>query len=166
MKTILGYPNYAVTRDGRVYSRSVKRFLVPQPSDKGYLSVILRCKGKAKRLTVSSLVLNAFVGPRPLNKQSRFLDNDRTNNNLDNLCWGTKKEAQANSKQRGTRIDNKGEQNGVAKLTESDVLEIRELYTTGLYSHRAISEEYPVVRETIGSICRRGTWKHICLMVI
>lgn len=41
---------------------------------------------------VHQLVLEAFVGPRPQGLVSRHLDDDPTNNGLNNLRWGTQQE--------------------------------------------------------------------------
>ena len=42
----------------------------------------------ARRL--SQLLLENFVGPRPPGGLARHLDDDRTNDSLENLAWGTK----------------------------------------------------------------------------
>ncbi len=48
-----------------------------------------------------------------------------------------------------------------SKLTEADVIEIRELYSTGLVSHADIALYKGVSRPLITKIIRREVWKHI-----
>lgn len=46
--------------------------------------------GSARCFAVAALVLRAFVGPPPKGMRlSRHLDDDRTNNQVENLAWGT-----------------------------------------------------------------------------
>jgi len=61
----------------------------------------------------------------------------------------------------------KGEQNGSAKLTEEQVLEIRELYKTKQYSQRELARMFDVVQNTISRIVTGKGWKclHCCHIV-
>ena len=54
-----------------------------------------------------------------------------------------------------------GEKSSSAKLTEKEVLEIRELYATGNYTQKELGLKYNVNRCTICDIINRRTWKHI-----
>jgi group I intron endonuclease len=55
----------------------------------------------------------------------------------------------------------RGENNKTAKLTASQVIEIREKYGTGNYSQQQLANEYGVSREQIGRIVRGVDWKHL-----
>lgn len=65
------------------------------------------------------------------------------------------------------RITQLGESNSSAKLTESDVLAIRESYIelqgtfTKSQSKYLLADEYGVKRPTISDIVLHRTWKHI-----
>jgi hypothetical protein len=54
----------------------------------------LRKEGKSFWVPLAALILRAFVGPPPSLSESisRHLDDDRTNNRLGNLAWGTQKD--------------------------------------------------------------------------
>lgn len=65
--------------------------------------------------------------------------------------------ADRNKKGRAAR----GPQNGRAKLTEADVISIRDGYATGLASHRSLAREYGVGHRTIGSVVNKKHWTHI-----
>ncbi len=62
VKTISGYENYAVTKDGRVWSHRHSMFLKPSVISGGYLAVNLCENGKRRMHTIHRLILNAFVG--------------------------------------------------------------------------------------------------------
>jgi hypothetical protein len=55
----------------------------------GYSVVSMRRHGKFKMEFVHLLVLEAFIGPRPEGLQGRHLNDDKSNNRLSNLAWGT-----------------------------------------------------------------------------
>jgi predicted XRE-type DNA-binding protein len=55
----------------------------------------------------------------------------------------------------------KGENNNNAKLTEKQVLEIRELYKSNNYSQIELSKMFNVNPPAIGKIVRFITWKHL-----
>lgn len=53
----------------------------------------------------------------------------------------------------------RGESLGV--LTESEVVEIRDLYATGNYSYGDLSDMFLIGRTTVGKIVRKITWRHV-----
>jgi hypothetical protein len=75
------------------------------------------------------------------------------------LRWATPSENQAERIDHGT--DSRGSGNGRAKLTEADVIEIREVFATGEFSKKEIAAECGVTPSLIGSIIKRKAWTHI-----
>ncbi len=65
------------------------------------------------------------------------------------------------AKGRYSKIGMIGEDNPRAKLSEKQVLEIRDLYTAGEISQREIADRYGVHQTAVGFIVRRVHWKHI-----
>lgn len=55
----------------------------------------------------------------------------------------------------------RGERQWCAKLTESEVREIRMLYNSGSYSQYQLADIYGVYQGRISSITRRKSWKHV-----
>lgn len=92
------YFQYLVSEDGRVFSPKASGDVtlneLSQSLNKfGYLYVRLLIGSKRKNVRVHTIVANAFIGPKPSSKhQIRHLDGSKTNNNVNNLAWGTAKE--------------------------------------------------------------------------
>jgi DNA-binding NarL/FixJ family response regulator len=91
-----------------------------------------------------------------------FPDRTRTNNQLTNLSWATPEVNQGDRVLHGTtyRGDTRGEKSGGSKLTEREVLKIRERLARG-ETQTSIAEKYGVTQTTISFIALRQTWKHI-----
>ena len=88
------------------------RELAQYPNTHGYMRVRAVIDGKRKSLFVHKLVAFLFIGARPsAMHEVRHLDGDRTNNNVTNLAWGTRKENAADRKSHGT---DRGAENGRA----------------------------------------------------
>ncbi len=124
----------------------------------GYLSVHLHNRGHTKIRTVHSLVLEAFIGPRPVGAyECRHLNGDKTDNRLENLAWGTCSENNHDKVQHGT--SNRGERQGLSRLTEELVREIRHL--KGIVGAPSLAARFGVARQTINDVMARRTWNHI-----
>lgn len=104
-RPVVGYEgDYEVSDLGRIWSRPRKgtrgglRKLVTAQAG-GYLVIAL---GHEDRRYVHSLVLEAFVGPRPEGAEIRHLDGDPANARLDNLAYGTSGENKQDQVRHGT----------------------------------------------------------------
>jgi len=163
-KDILGYEgDYQVSNKGRVKS-FVKypegRILKPCNRGNGYLYINLYKNGTKKKHSIHRLVATAFI-KNPENKATvNHLDSNTTNNNLENLEWATHAENTKHGFEFGN-FDNRGERQGNSKLTEKEVLEIRELYSKGNISQKEIAEIYGVSQQNIGYIINRKKWNHV-----
>src|SRR6266545_5079971 len=138
----LGYPGYRVGSDGSVWScrphRSWRdgrwRKLSPvQCGKKRYRSVQFWVNGKKTNLLVHRLVLEAFVGPRPLGMECCHEDDDPDNNRLGNLRWGTPKDNSADARRNGGFRVARGEQHPRAKLSEKDIPVVFRLRAEGWF---------------------------------
>ena len=92
---IKGYDDgYLATRCGQVISlryRKVK-YMKPGVSHHGYLHVNLWKNGKSRSCKIHQLVLEAFGFYRAEGQVCRHLNGEPTDNRLENLKWGTRKE--------------------------------------------------------------------------
>lgn len=153
---------HEVSNMGRVRSPS-KGIMKGGTTPKGYKTV----KINKKTYYVHHLVLIAFVGPCPPGMECRhFPDNNRANNKLENLQWGTPKQNQADRIHNGTnngfikRDTAKGTRNSFAKLTEFVIPFIRNRIAEGC-SDKEIASDYQVHPSTISLIRKRKTWRHV-----
>lgn len=118
---------YSVSNLGRVRSNprldSVGRrvggyLLKPASNKRGTYRCVLRRNGKTIFVPVSRLVAVAFLPGGGDDYQVRHFDGNRANNALSNLFWLHKN-------------DDKGENNGFAKLSSEDVDQIRAMAAEG-----------------------------------
>lgn len=104
---------------------------------------------------VHTLVLEAFVGPRPAGFVTRHLNGNKRDNRLENLVWGSHKENARDRTAHGQAAH--GARNGAAKLTYADVENIRQ--ATGSYGFQArLARDYGVSETTISRIRLGKTW--------
>jgi len=54
-----------------------------------------------------------------------------------------------------------GENNKLAKIKEREVIEIREKFATGKYTHQQLADEYGICRKQAGRIINCIDWKHV-----
>ena len=146
------FPNYEISEEGIVRRIDTKRVL-KQNTKKGthpYKRVHLSHKGVAKYVLVHRLVLSAFVGDCPEGLECLHADDDPTNNCLSNLSWGTRK-------RNHETIDRTGANNGRARLTEADVIFIRNSDA----STKELASQFGTTPKYIQNIKRGIVWKHI-----
>lgn len=112
---VVGYEGlYEVSDVGEVWSlprfdnchtylrRRSGRYLAQTVNSRGYLTVGLSRDGRASTRGVHNLVLEAFVGARPQDAQTRHLNGQQLDNRLTNLAWGTGVENAADKLRHGT----------------------------------------------------------------
>lgn len=176
IKPIPGFPDYLISKNGIVYSVA-KRANRGRPKEPiimslwkcfGYPSVRLQKDGKGYKKFVHRLVLETFIGPCPNRYECRHLDDNKENNNLDNLKWGTRKENRQDMYKNGKGAI--GEKHGMCRLTINKVLKIRRLAKKNLKQfdekrendigsgYRDIAKKFGVSPSAIGHVVRRSTW--------
>jgi hypothetical protein len=92
------------TYNGRhgLTTRSKRGKVLTQHRDTvGYKTVTLSMNAARKKFRVHRLVLEAFVGLRPDGMVCRHLNDDKTNNTLANLTWGSYLENSADAIRNG-----------------------------------------------------------------
>jgi flavin-dependent thymidylate synthase len=89
-RQIPGWPSYEASSEGRVRRLGCEPKRVTVGAN-GYNTVSLRDDGVSAACTVHTLVLRAFVGPRPGGMEARHLNSNRADARLCNLEWASPK---------------------------------------------------------------------------
>lgn len=163
LKSIPNFENYLISKTGKIYSKKRKgtdgRFIKPLLVSNGYLIAQLWKNNIACPKLIHRLVLETFVGPCPDGMECCHNNGIKTDNRLENLRWGTKKE---NYKD---RIKHKGaicgETSSNHKLIERDVRMIVYIWQTGLFTQSEIAAIYNVSQSHISFIITKRQWKHL-----
>ncbi len=134
------------------------RLLSPARKRKGYFQIRL-CMGQDhKWFGVHSLVLMAFVGPKPYGMECAHNNGNPSDNRLDNLRWDTRKGNLSDRERHRTLL--RGERNNFAKLSSDDVRRVLKLHENGILG-KDIADVMRVTPANISSIINRKTWSHI-----
>lgn len=167
MKPIPGFPNYTITKNGRVWSKprqgssTFGMWLNPYKDSHGYFQVSLRKNGKRTDKLVHHLVLEGYGQPRRKRQVTRHLNGNKQDNRIENLAWGTYKENVKDMRKHGQMPNHQGESNGRAKLTEKKVLQIRALYCSPKHNLWDLAHRFNMSLYAIWAIVTRRTWKYI-----
>lgn len=91
MKTISGFPSYAVTSSGKVINIQTGKEKIPKSnkSGRGYLYVDLYNNGMRKRIFIHRLVAEAYLNNEFGKPYVNHIDGDTRNNDVSNLEWCT-----------------------------------------------------------------------------
>lgn len=175
-REIPGYEGrYAASNLGRVKSlkRSIprnggstmiceSRLLAAAPDPAGYPGVWLGYPGR-RTFKVHTLVAAAFLGPCPAGQEVNHKNGDKSDSRLENLEYVTSSQNKYHAFQSGLSKPRgvKGEAHPSARLSEQDVLRIRQLRRVRGTSLAVLATKFGVSVTTISSIVHRETWRHI-----
>jgi HNH endonuclease len=169
---IPGFPGYAASRDGRIWSRREKgsrdasgrltsrlldqwRPLRPH-MHKGYPQVAPCVNGKNVFKPVHQLILLAWVGPCPDGCEACHNNGNRADASLSNLRWDTRAKNHADKRRHGTALT--GIRNPAAKLSDAQIVEIRRRRAAGERA-KDLAQSYgvhPVYMSYISRGLKRG----------
>lgn len=149
-----GYKDYAISRDGAVWSYRRKKWRALAVDKRGYLRLTI-VHDVTKKITTNlahRLVAMAFL-PNPDNKpQVNHKDGDKKNNHSSNLEWSTNLENAKHARENGLMPHN--------KLTEDDVHAICEYISEGM-KLKTLSDKFGYPYHSIKAIRLRRNWTHI-----
>ena len=167
-KSIPEFPGYDVSDHGRVRSYYAVRniggtlewYIAEKPQTilktraghNSYLGLTLtHSSGKRYRRLVHSLVMLAFVGPRPANKMVCHRDDNPANNHLENLRYDT---------HAGNHKDLfRNNPRAWSRFARDEVITIRNRRATG-ESTVAIAADYGIHPSCISKLCRGVTYSN------
>jgi hypothetical protein len=171
---VVGYEGlYEVSNDGQV--KSIDRIVIypdeKQPRkfkgkllkqclnvNKKYYGVRLSKQGKTKLWLTHQLVAIAFLGKKPKGHLVCHGSRGSLCNEVTNLSYGTPKQNAADQLRDGTKCY--GEKCSWSKLTESDVLEIKNLYTKGVQG-KDLAMKFSISRSRVCDIVKGRGWNYL-----
>lgn len=164
-KDIIGYEGlYAISNLGRVKSANyngtnTERIMKSRVGMVGYVIINFHKDFKRKTKTIHRLLAIHFI-PNPENKKEvNHIDGDKSNCKIENLEWCTRSENKIHAFKLGLENARKGSSSNFSKLTEKQVLEIREINKSMF--QKDIAKIYNVSRPTVTMILNKRTWSHI-----
>lgn len=171
-QVIDGWPEYEVSDFGRVRSLPRKvgmvdgrtysvaggiRSLWTDP--KGYVHATLYRRDRGTRKAVHRLVAEAFVGEIPEGMIVCHNDGNPSNNRATNLRIDTNSGNQLDRQRHGTA--SRGEANPRARLTSSEIREIRRMYESGQANQTQLAAMFDTPQTNVSNIVRRKAWAHV-----
>lgn len=149
------YPGFQASSNGRIKNTKTGNILTPVlngPKRRRYGRVWVSAR---KREWVHRLVAMAFYGDLSDTNIVCHIDDNQFNNKPENLKWSTYSENTKDSIKNGSYCYMRGELNGMAKLTDSQRIEIKKSYTGKRGEQTALSKEYNVSVSLINIIVRQ-----------
>lgn len=144
----------------RVVKKS--RLLHPNENKDGHFRVCLTKNKIRNYFFIHRIVLSVYAENYNNFPVCCHGDGVPSNNRIENLRWGTVKDNSDDSRKHGTLI--MGEKCKKSKLKEEDIINIRKMYKTGLYTAVELSKKYNVTSVLIDSIVNNKIWRHLpCL---
>ena len=171
-RDIKGYEGlYAISSTGRVKRLARNRIIatgVNKPLKEkmiktfkgkhGYIHVNLWKNGQMKQHRIHRLIMLAHT-EKPQNKNViNHIDGDKTNNILENLEWCTPKENSHHAYTTGLAKGKQGIENSQGRLTSKEIIAIRELYSTGKFTQKELSERFEISTGHVSDIINRKRW--------
>lgn len=134
--------------------------LSPKTDKQPYHNVNLYKDYKPKLTRVHVLVAETFI-PNPNNKPFvNHINGIKKDNRVENLEWVTHYENMTHAFNTGL-IPN-GERNHKSKLTDNDVIEIKDLYIKNPNLNQSeLARKYQVTRSTINGIIKNRKWRFV-----
>lgn len=158
-RPVVGYRGlYSVSSLGRLRSereREGRRLLSQIPRDDMRLGVRLVKDKVAKDFRVARLVADAFLGPKPADREINHINGDHSDNAVANLEYITKEANEDHAV--ANALHAWGERHGMAKLT-ADIVRLIRLSSESSVS---LAARYGVQDATIHNARTGKTWKHL-----
>lgn len=164
------FPKYEVSNYGRVrsfndYHRTgIGRIMTGWATLSGYRVVHL-CDGEDRRKvqTVGRMVLMAFDPRSNMDElQCNHKDLNKLNNHLSNLEWCSPSGNIKHAYRAGARAPNHGEKCSLSKLTEKEVIEMRDMKSKNQkISNLELAKLFNTTPTNVSKIILRKRWKHI-----
>lgn len=95
-KNIIDFENYEVSNFGNVRNKKTNKILKPRIGKDGYHKIDIRKNYKRYTKKLHRLIAEAFIENLENKSQVDHIDNNKSNNNINNLRWATSQENNRN----------------------------------------------------------------------
>lgn len=165
---VKGYEGlYEIDREGNIYSiprQGTKGGLIKSIVDE-YIEVVLCKKCKHTRFNLHRIIAIHFIENPENYPQVNHIDGNKFNNAISNLEWCNNSQNQLHAIKLGLKVGCKGSENGNSKLTELEVLSIRQIAKERgrYYNRKELANRFNVSECTIKEIVnkRKNCWKNV-----
>lgn len=151
---------------GQVISRRTGGPLKARLDDHGYRVYGVCLPGGAPPnytvipVKAARVIFESVHGPVPDGLEVNHMDGVKTNDRISNLEAITAAGNIQHAYRTGLNVAKCGEQSSAARLTESQVLEIRRLLSQGI-PQRVVAARYGLSQSNVSSIYQRRTWRNV-----
>jgi len=157
---------YEINNNGDIRSTKTKQKMHQSKAGAGYLRINAWINKKHITKYVHRLVAEIFIGSCPNNMEVNHIDGNKLNNNVSNIEYISHSENLKHAIKIGIRKPshisrNVGENHGLSKLTNNDVIEMRRLWDTGNYTQSELSKTFGINFRRVSCIVRGDSWKHL-----
>jgi hypothetical protein len=150
-----------VNKNGGYFRTYPEEELKPIISPSGYYHVNLYKNKKLKTFRINRLVLMTFDRMPEKGELSMHLDNNKLNNRLDNLKWGTCRDNVKQMHQEGRNACVNGSRNPMAITNEEEVAKIKILYKYDNLSISEIAKIHNKKYHFVYEIVKNLKWNHV-----
>ncbi len=159
-KKIPVFTGYEISKEGIIKTIKTGKIKSQYIGSTGYYMVTLAINKKQKPQRVHRLIAQTYI-PNPLGDPTiNHIDGNKINNDISNLEWCTHLENVRHAFRIGL-VNNTGVNNGMSKLDDNKVMEIKRLLSIGDKSQESIAKEFNISRTIISKIKQKKYWKHI-----
>lgn len=153
-------PGYYVTTAGRVFcARGTSMVELTQNAHKDtrYPRVRLTVDGRGRNVRVHRIMAAVFMGEQPSPRHEvRHLNDNKLDNRLENLAWGTPSQNLLDAFRNGRRERGRGK----SGLNETTVRYMRRAVAVGI-SVRKTARVFRVPESTAHDVVKGRTWGHV-----
>lgn len=156
-RDVPGYDQFVSSNKGRI-----AKLMQLKPNDRDYLRIKIQVDGVRKDYYIQRLVAEAWIKPIADSEIVIHLNGDHLDNRVSNLKVITHQEHIRNLFAQGImrQGDRRGQKNGNNKVTDVEVVEIRQRYDSG-ENLNSIADDYPVGATMVSLIGLRKYWRHV-----
>lgn len=157
---IKGYGEvYSISNRGNV-RRNIAHLKRMKQKD-GYFRISLYRNRNQKNIRIHKLVANTFLGACPYGLEINHKDGNKSNNHCSNLEYVTRSANIIHAIKKGLLKHPHGENHGMSKLKEKDIVSIRKEWRAGGVTQPQLAKMYKISIHNIYAIIHYKIWKHI-----